>query len=88
MPRASKLFVPSGFPTITLYGPILSPLRATCSTNLNLLDVSTRKIFMKSTDRELLTMQFPPVFCYFLPLLPKSLLQYPVIKHPEQVFLP
>ena len=40
----SGLF-PSGFPSITLYTPLLSPVRATCPAQLILLDFITRVIY-------------------------------------------
>ena len=55
-PRSSKRFLPSGFPTKTLYAPLVSPIRVTCPTYLILLDLSN--IWLRVRLMKLSIMQF------------------------------
>lgn len=44
--------LPSDFPTTILYAFPISPMRATRSDHLNLLDILTQKYFVKHTNYE------------------------------------
>jgi hypothetical protein len=66
----------------------LSPIRATCSAHLILLDLINRILFVeqyRSLSSSLCSSLHP---CYIVPLRPKYSSQHPILKHPEPAFLP
>jgi hypothetical protein len=80
--------IPSGFPTKSLYAPLLSPILTTCSTHLILFDLITRKI----SDEEYKSLGFS-LFNFLRSFLSRSsgpniLLSNPVLKHLKPTFLP
>ena len=78
----SGLF-PSGFPTKTLYTPVLSPISATCSTHLILLDFISRTILGEQyrTLSSSLCSFLPSR--YLVPLRPKYSPLHHILKTPS-----
>ena len=79
----------SGLPTKTLYTPLLSPIRATCSSHLILLDLIARKILgeeYRSLSSSLCNFLHSPVTLSLLD--PNYSPQHPILKHTRSTFLP
>ena len=64
--------LPAGFPTKTLYAPILFPIRAISPFHLILLDLVLS----------------PLLPCYLVTLRPKYLPLYPILEYPQPMFHP
>ena len=74
---------PSGFPTKTLYTPLLSPIRATCHTLLIILDFITRTLLSEESR------SLSSSLCSFLHSpITSSLLGPNILKHPQPTYLP
>ena len=79
----------SGFPTLNLYTPLLSPIRAKWPAHLILLHLITRIVFdeqYRSLSSSLCS--FSPLPCHLVHLGPKYSPQHPILKHPHPTLLP
>ena len=87
--RSPKFPHSSGFPTKTLYTPLLSPICTTCPAHLILLDLLTRTIFVeqyRSLSSSLCSFLYSSATSSLLG--PKYSPQHPLLKHPQPTFLP
>ena len=81
---------PSGFPTNTLYTPLLSPIRTTRTSHLILLYFITWTVLgeqYSSLSSSLYEYSFLHSR-YLIPLRARYSPQHPILKHPQPAFLP
>ena len=75
----SGLF-PSGFPTRTLYTPLISPIHVTCPSHLILLDLITQTISGEEYRSLSFSLRsFSPLPYYLISLRPKYSPQHPIL---------
>ena len=89
-PGSQSCLFPSGFPTKTLFTPLISPIRATGPVNLILLDLITRKNIwwgVQIIDESSLLCTLPQTPCYLTPLRPYYSPQRPILRHPQFTLL-
>ena len=70
---------PSGFPSIFLYAPHLSPIHATCPL-YHIWFVDIYNMWWVQIIKVCI-MQSSPVSCFLIPIRPKYLPQHPILKH-------
>ena len=87
-PGSPKYFFPSGFPTKTLYTPLLSPYVLHVPPSRFSRFYVPNDIGWGIQIIQLLLRQLPLLPCYLVPLRPKYSPQHPNLEHPQSTFLP
>ena len=85
IPKSSKWFCPSCFPTKTLYAPLL---QATCPAHLILLDLVAKIIFVEGDIWQSSSLCNLLHFPVNSSLLGPNVPQHPILKHTQPMFLP